>query len=198
MFTILWLNLRHKNQTQSEPQRQVFPTQNKTCVQRKTNKAKTRLWPSLGLIGQHDVSTHDITSVIDRRVPHWQSHCIMPCWGLGLSHSFYATYGSNCPHSHDLISARHSERSAAGCPNSAHADQSERKWAGRQQGCCWCVFKWLTNICFSSMETNGSLNLLLNRYTNFSYSSSISTDFYWPQRRNLTGLTLVILTSLVP
>lgn len=30
--------------------------------------------------------------------PLWQSHCAMPCWGLGLSHSFYVTYGPSCPH----------------------------------------------------------------------------------------------------
>lgn len=45
--------------------------------------------------------------------PFWQSHCVMLCWRLGLSHSFYVTYGPNCPHKHGLIRARHSRISAA-------------------------------------------------------------------------------------
>lgn len=45
----------------------------------------------------------------DRLAAPWQSHCAMPCWGLGLSHSFYVTYGPSCPHK--LVSARHSKGS---------------------------------------------------------------------------------------
>lgn len=54
--------------------RQDSATHHTTWGQNKTNTLW--LWPLLGHTEQHDVSTRDITSVIDRRVALWQSHCI--------------------------------------------------------------------------------------------------------------------------
>lgn len=115
----------------------IFSNTNKSWSQKNKQTTKTRL-SFLGHTEQHYVSLHDITSMIDRRVALWQSHCVMPCMGIRIFTQFL------CNIWFELLTLSWRSESL----NSAHAVPSERKWAGRLQGGCWSVFKQLTDAVF--------------------------------------------------